>query len=665
MISIGIDTGGTCTDAVIFDTVKKEVLSYGKTLTTKKDLKTGIMKALGFLDKELIKKAEYLALSTTLATNACVEGKGGRAKLVFIGVNKNIVEKMQGEYGLPPVPEIYFLNGNAAHAEEGEMPDWEKFRADVKAEFGVYDSIAVVQMNAKYNDGVWEKDAEAIIKEETGLPVVRGYDLYQELNVQKRGATALLNARLITVMNDFFDSIDRSLEELGIDIPIVVVKSDGSVMSKDYAMNRPVETLLCGPAASIIGAMELSSRKDALIVDIGGTTSDIAMLKDRVPVSAAGGITVGSWKTMVKGVSIDTFALGGDSAVEYEDNYIYLDNRRIVPLCMAAAQYPEVETKLRALVDDYKSYSYPANQFLMLMNSPENMEKYTPNEQALINALADGPLMFHEAAEACGISPYIFKFKRLEDEGVVIRCGVTPTDVMHIYGEYTDYNVEASRLGVLYLQIVTKRPFEELCTEIYDLAKKRLYCNLAAIFMKHETGRELSEDQRKALDQMTAFMFDHKKKGGEFTFMEPAFNSKISLIGIGAPTRIFLADVAELFGTDADVPEYAKVANAIGAAVGTVISEYVVRISKSTSQEHFGLYRITGGEEFQYFEAYEDAIEEAKAIAGRRAKEKALAEGAKTELKVDIQVEEDFYALTTEDSKLFLGAEVIARAMAK
>ena len=341
MIAIGIDTGGTCTDAVIYDAASHQVLSYGKTLTTKKDLKVGILGALRCLDQELLKKAEHISLSTTLATNACVEGKGGRAKLVFIGVKPAFVEKMQGTYGLPPVSEIYFLPGDASETVgEEKKPDWERFRADVREMFCEFDSVAVVQMNPKYNDGKYELLAEKIIKEELDVPCVRGYDLYQEINVQKRGATALLNARLLPVMNAFFASIDRSLEELGLKLPILVVKSDGSIMSREYAVSRPVETLLCGPAASIIGAMELSSQKDALIVDMGGTTSDVALVKNGAPVTSAAGISIGEWQTMVKGVTIDTFALGGDSAVEYEDNQIYLDKRRVVPLCMAAAKHP-------------------------------------------------------------------------------------------------------------------------------------------------------------------------------------------------------------------------------------------------------------------------------------------------------------------------------------
>ena len=106
MIGVGIDTGGTCTDAVIIETEGNRVLSMGKTLTTKYDLKEGILEALSALDQNLLLKAEYISLSTTLATNACVEGKGGRAKLVFIGVKPQVIERMQGVYGLPPVEEI-------------------------------------------------------------------------------------------------------------------------------------------------------------------------------------------------------------------------------------------------------------------------------------------------------------------------------------------------------------------------------------------------------------------------------------------------------------------------------------------------------------------------------------------------------------------------------
>jgi len=664
MIGIGIDTGGTCTDAVIIESTTKEVLSYGKTLTTKKDLKEGIMKALRALDSELVQKAKYLSLSTTLATNACVEGKGGRAKLVFIGVKEHVVKKMEGTYGLPPAGEIYFLKGDPLNERLPEhRPDWDSFREDVRRDFGVFDSVAIVQINPKYNDAAYEKQAKEIIMEELGIPCVCGYDLYQELNVQKRGATALLNARLLPVMNDFFDSIDRSLAEMGLNLPIQVVKSDGNIMSREYAMERPVETLLCGPAASIIGAMELSDEEDALIVDMGGTTSDVALVKNGIPVICDGGISIGEWKTMVKGVSIDTFALGGDSGVDYEDNKIFLRKERIVPLCMIASEYPYVTEKLQALVSSYGVYSYPANQFFLLANKPENLDKYTLNEQKLIKALENGPVSFADAAEAVGVSPYVFKIRRLEAEGVIIRCGVTPTDVMHIYGDYTAFDAEASLLGVQYISNVTKKPVEDICREIYDMVKQRLYSHLVRILMKHETGADLCAEDEASLEKLTEYLFRHRAEGG-YRFVKPAFQGKVSLVGIGAPTRIFLDDVAELLGAGKDSPEYALVANAIGAAVGSVVSEYIVSVER-TRPGSFGNYMVTGGESVETFESYGKAMERAKEIAVIRASERARSQGAEGALKTSTIVQEDFFDVSGESSRLFLSARVLGRAEAE
>lgn len=665
MIGIGIDTGGTCTDAVIIDTTDHRVLSYGKTLTTKNDLKEGILKALSELDQELVKKARYLSLSTTLATNACVEGKGGRAKLVFFGVKKALVEKMRGTYGLPDPSEICFLSGDAGRDESEEnRPDWKAFRREVRESFADFDSVALVQINPKYNDGAYEKKGEEIVREELGIPCVRGYDLYQEVNVQKRGATALLNARLLSVMNDFFDSIDRSLAELGLELPVQVVKSDGTIMSRDYAVKRPVETLLCGPAASIIGAMELSDRKNAMVVDMGGTTSDVAMVRNGVPVTSDSGISIGPWKTMVKGVTIDTFALGGDSAVEYEDNRIYLEKRRVVPLCMAASRYPQVEEKLRALVSTYAIFSYPANQFFMLQNVPENMERFTANERKLISALQEGPLLYEEAAQSVGISPYVFRCSRLEDEGVVIRCGVTPTDVMHVQGDFTDYCTEASRLGIEYLRMVTKKPFDVLCSQIYDMAKNRLYSNLASIFLKYETGRELLESEREALKSMTQYLFRKERTGEEYRYLRPSLDAEIGFIGIGAPTRIFLQDVAELFHTDADFPKYAMVANAIGAAVGSVVSEYVVKIEPCGSKGGHGNFMITGGSKVETFEYYDDALKRARQVAEERAVQRARSQGAEGELKLSTEVHEDHYDMAG-GADLFIETQVVCRAEAE
>lgn len=147
MIGIGIDTGGTYTDAVIYDLENKQILESAKSLTTKSRLETGITNVLENLSQTALQSASFMALSTTLATNACVEGKGGRAKLIFIGVNPRTVDETYLSYGLPPSREIYFMDGDPADALRPEVnspavgsdlcslpaenkPDWKKLTLD-------------------------------------------------------------------------------------------------------------------------------------------------------------------------------------------------------------------------------------------------------------------------------------------------------------------------------------------------------------------------------------------------------------------------------------------------------------------------------------------------------------------------------------------------------
>ena len=275
-------------------------------------------------------------------------------------------------------------------------------------------------------------------------------------------------------------------------------------------------------------------------------------------------------------------------------------------------------------------------------------------------------MIYEEASAAVGVSPYIFKMKRLEDEGVILRCGVTPTDVMHIYGDYTDYDAEASKLGIDYLHIVTKKPVEAICQKIYDLVKCRLYNNLVRIFMQYETGKPLSAPNISAMEKLTEYIFDSARVKNGFQFLKPDFAAKIGLTGIGAPTRIFLQDAAHILGTEADIPEYAKVANAIGAAVGSIVSEYVVKIEPCAYKGGFGNFMVTGGAEVVTFEYYDQALKAAKETAEERAYQRAKDQGAKGRIRVETSVFEDYYDLADgEAAHLFLETKVVGKATAE
>jgi N-methylhydantoinase A/oxoprolinase/acetone carboxylase beta subunit len=142
---LGIDTGGTYTDAVIYDFGIEKVLHTAKSITVKEDLSIGINNTLDQLPQELLRQVKIVSLSTTLATNACVEGKGSRVKLILIGCDREIIEKYGWEYGLPAASDIIFLSGG--HGQKGEMieePDWDFLKVNVDECKEKVDAFAIV-----------------------------------------------------------------------------------------------------------------------------------------------------------------------------------------------------------------------------------------------------------------------------------------------------------------------------------------------------------------------------------------------------------------------------------------------------------------------------------------------------------------------------------------
>ena len=247
------------------------------------------------------------------------------------------------------------------------------------------------------------------------------------------------------------------------------MRSDGSLMSEKFTTVRPVETLLCGPAASVMGGIELTGEQDCLIVDIGGTTTDMALVKGGVPVKAKDGVNVGKWQTFVKAVYVDTFGLGGDSAVRVDRHgSLGLGPARVVPFAIAAEQWPSILEKLKGLVKSGVRLVNPAYEFIFLMKDITGNDSFNQDEHALCAALKDGPLMLHEAMKAIGKRAFTPYTERLEREGVIMRCGLTPTDFMHIRGDFNRFNAEAAYLAAEYLANTIDTTVEKLTERVFD-----------------------------------------------------------------------------------------------------------------------------------------------------------------------------------------------------
>lgn len=663
-LGIGIDTGGTCTDAVLYDYESKKVIASAKALTTRQDLSIGIQNALKGLPADLVSQVQTLALSTTLATNACVEEKGGRAKLILYGTDISYAMRVIGKNGSVSEDDlICYDSRTTCDGEIRNMPEWEDMLQKLQTGLKDCQAAAVVEIYSRQTGAVLEQTTRKLLLEHMDLPVVCGYEMFHELDFIKRGASCLLNARLIPVIDTFLKAVSQSAARAGITCKPVIVRSDGSLMSREFARLRPVETLLCGPVASLMGARELTSTDHAVIVDMGGTTTDVAILKNGEPLRVNGGIHIGNWNTFVKGLFVDTFALGGDSGVRITPTEgIHLDNRRVIPLCIMAETCPYIEQELQEMVQFEVTSTRSIHEYYILQQDIDELPGFSPEEHQICRALKERPLNMRDLCEAIHIPVYNLDTVHLESENIIMRAGLTPTDIMHICGDYTAYNDRVSRYGAEVLANCAGTTVEKLCEQVYDMVKEKLYSNLVRILLEQQFSWIRREGLSPQLNQLiheswlqhTSRLSDNDKKSSSFSrtgsfsrnFLLPLFHTDFVFIGIGGPIHIFLQDVAEAFGARAIIPEHAAVANAIGAAVCQVAFTLTMRVTPAYN-EYGGVIRYTVFSPGDVREFPPDELDAAKKYAGKRAiicaEEEAIKRGLSTTPDIHISEKELYF----------------------
>lgn len=660
MKEIGIDTGGTCTDAVIYDTETKQVLASSKALTTKTNLEIGIANALDGLPEGLLKQAGSVALSTTLATNACVENKGCRAKLLVIGTSPDIIGRLKQElsdHGINDMAQLIVLDARPENMFSNPYdPDWEALEARIPELFSDCDSVGIVQVYPNANGGRFELTALRLLKKHLTIPLTIAYDICKEVDFLRICASTLLNARLIPLISEFLRAIRHVMAQRGLDIPIQIVRSDGVLMSEEMARTRPVETLLCGPAASVIGGMTLTGEDDAIILDMGGTTTDIAMVRRRQPVMTTDGAMIGQYRTAVRGVDARAVSLGGDTAVRYDNNGLYLDTVRVIPISILADAFPSVVERLKALAQSDRPCSRMSHEFFVLQRDITGKAGFTAEEYSICDALKDGPLIMSKLTQTLGLDEYTLNTKRLEQEGIVIKSGVTPTDMMVVKGDLTLYDSTAARETLKILSRNTRIPADEIPDRVYEMVVKAMYKHLGA-FLLHQQypGRRsaFAPDQTEAL--IEAFYEQaRRKKGG---IAELSLTTPLPLVGIGAPIHVFLPEVAALFGTRAVLSEYAGVANAIGAACAQRVARLDLRVYVNAVDPKAGGYYVMADCKRHLFTDLEDAVAFGEMTAEAEVRKRAILQGLGEDLEITLSVEHDFFG-----SVVLLGSIIHAEA---
>lgn len=600
---LGIDTGGTYTDGIILDVTNQRVVAKAKVLTTHDDLTRCITECFQELKCDAVHDVKMIALSTTMATNAVVEGRGGEVGLLLIGSEP--IDKLPAA-----ICEIVKGGHDAAGKPQAEL-DVEEVRNAIRKMCGRVEAVAISSFFSVRNPE-HEQQARELVREMMDVPVVCGHELSSSLGFYERAVTAVLNAKLLPIIASLIESVKKVLKEEGINAPLMIVKGDGSLMSESVARERPIETLLSGPAASIYGAVYCGKAKDALVLDMGGTTTDIAVLTNEVPKINDEGAVVGGWRTRVKAAEINTYGIGGDSYIQIDkDKKLIIGPKRVWPLAMAAARYPHLmeELSLQWETKNFSSfYGQPTDVYILMQ---QNIAvQMTTTEREAVQLLKEQPHTQQFLADQMGIKTFFLDLSRLVEMGVLNKASVTPTDILHATGRYVQWNRDASILGVKMLAHKMGKSYQEFL----DLAMEAIIDKIALSIMQSVVNFEGKDFDIQ--DEKGAMYFIDKilqpKKDDRLMGCRLEFN--LPLVAIGAPVSVYLPEVASKLNLDLIIPPNAEIANAVGAASGNVVEVVQVIIRNDDEQ-----YIVHAPWERRVFDNYDDALDYAQAEASKKA----------------------------------------------
>ena len=663
---IGLDTGGTYTDAALVDTDAGRVVATGKALTTRDDLSIGVGGAIRRILDNYDGDASdigLISLSTTLATNAVVEGVGGRVCLVMIGFDEDALGRADLARALGQDDVFFISGGHAADGAEQAVLDEGAIRAAASKTGSDVSAYAVAAHFATRNPA-HERRARDIIRDITGCPVTCSHELSSALGGPRRALTAVLNARLINLLDRLIAATESIMTDLQLNCPLMVVKGDGSLLRADFARSRPVETVLSGPAASLAGAAFLAGAKTAMVADIGGTTTDIALLQNGAPRLKNDGALVGGWKTMVEAADIRTCGLGGDSEVlpvtRGTAGGLTLGPRRAVPLSLLATQWPQVKDILAEQLGVSVPMATDGRFVMPLM--PNGVPGWLTRSEARLaaKAIEMGPT---SVAEIASTQLALGAVDRLIGRGLLTLAAFTPTDALHVTGDFDEFDSDAARLGAELMARQRNGVGAPVAKDAATLAQitlgelhRRSGVALMDAALAHDGAGEGQASSNPLLNELYRGTLGTAGLPQQAGLVNLKLSLDTAVIALGASAATHYPHVAHLMGVDLTVPDHADVAGAVGAAAGTVRQRVMISVSQP-DEGRFRVHLPTGPQDMTDMEA---ALQAARDAATALANDRALQAGATV---VDVCLSEDVKLVPlSADRDMFIEALVYATA---
>lgn len=323
---LGLDVGGTFTDAVIID--GHRVVATAKRRTTKNNLMNGIGEALdAVLEGYDTSNIEQVTLSTTVVTNTIVEAKEQVVDLyVITGPGRNVDD-------IFPVEPIY-LQGYTDH--RGIVVE----RTPADAVRGIANMVQarsgtdLAAVSAKF--GVRNPQEELSITEElknTYHTISNGSLLSGSLNFPRRTISAYFNSAVTPVFTVFKKNVEDALSARNILAPLHILKADGGSLPMEHMVSRPVETAFTGPAATVLGlsALGVIGNKHTVALDIGGTTTDISLWKHGKPLMTKSGVSIREYPSAVRSFAVTSVGIGGESVIRLKNGNLTVGPERVGP----------------------------------------------------------------------------------------------------------------------------------------------------------------------------------------------------------------------------------------------------------------------------------------------------------------------------------------------
>jgi N-methylhydantoinase A/oxoprolinase/acetone carboxylase beta subunit len=653
---IGVDTGGTYTDAAVIAAHDHKVIASAKAITTKGDLAIGVTEAISKAVASLPQGLQpedisLVSVSTTLATNAVVEGHGSSVGVILAGFDAQMAERTGIAKAFPGMPIEIIAGGHDHNGDERAALDMMALKVAVERIGGRCDAFAVASSFAVRNPA-HEHVIREVITSSTGKPVTLSTELSSALDAPRRALTAALNARLISRISLLIDAVGRAMASLEIVCPLMIVKGDGTLALADTVAKRPIETVLSGPAASLVGARWLSGLGDFIMSDMGGTTTDVGVLQEGRPRVTEEGAEVGGWRTMVKAIDVRTIGLGGDSEIGFGPNgALSVGPQRIVPVSLIAGRFPEVLAMLDADLADTEGGSMHGRFVVHPFGASGTpvVSELSAREREILDLVTDRPKPIRKVAISSGAQRALAALKR---KGLIQICGFTPSDAAHVLGLQANWSKPAAEKAA---QVLVR--FREM--KMPSPERLRDFCEEVWSEVVRLTGRVILDT---ALGQKTGgdILVDAVCSGrGSLGLARIVVSPQVPVVAVGGPVKIYYGEVGRRLAAEIVFPDFCDVANAVGAATGVVARNVTITVEGDGS----GLFRLHGPAGTESFGSGAAALAAAETLA-RKTALAAVAQMGATKPEVKVSVIKSYLPDTVDDNGL-LEADVTAEAVGR